>query len=129
MVKGFYIYSSTVKYAFDTYECLLVNNDGKRCYPQVKSGNVSLNANDYMRALDFDPDADIYLFAVSESYTDNGCKNIKFIYKRELEDFIKQYNNLLPKLLGHQNTYILIFRYHSHSTVPDQFQEENNLRT
>ncbi|MBR3637135.1 MAG: hypothetical protein IKN45_04340 [Lachnospiraceae bacterium] len=101
VVKEYHIYSSTVKYAFDTYECLLVNNKGKRCYPQVKSGDVSLNANDYVKALDFDPDADIYLFAVSERYKDNGCNNIKYIYKKELEDFIKQHRNLLPRLTYH----------------------------
>lgn len=96
--KKYYIYSSTVKYAFPEYECLMVNNSGKRAYPQVKSGSVSLNANDYMNAIENDPAAEVYLFAASESYTKNNCDKIHFLYRKELEDFIRQYSNLMPTL-------------------------------
>jgi hypothetical protein len=96
--NGYYIYSSTVKYAFPTYECQMVNKDGMRAYPQVKSGSVSLNANDYMDAFKYDSAAEVYLFSTSESYISNGCDKIHFIYKNQLEDFIKEYRNILPKL-------------------------------
>lgn len=98
MEKGYHIYSSTVKYTFPKYECQMVNNAGKRAYPQVKSGNVSLNANDYMDAINDDPKADVYLFSTSESYTSNASDRIHFIYKKDLEDFIKKYKNALPTL-------------------------------
>ena len=96
--KGYHIYSSTVKYAFPIYECQMVNKEGIRCYPQVKSGNVSLNANDYMEVFHLDPKAEVYLFSTSEIYTTNDCKRIKFIYKEEIETFIRNHKDVLPKL-------------------------------
>lgn len=96
--KGYHIYSSTVKYAFPIYECEMVGTDGKRVYPQVKSGSVSLNADDYMNAVNSDPNAEVYLFSTSESYVKNGCDKIHYIYKKDLEEFIKTYAYALPKL-------------------------------
>lgn len=96
--KGFHIYSSTVKYAFPVFECQMVNNKGIKCYPQVKSGNVSLNANDYVDVLRMDPNAEIYLFSTSETYTSNECKNVVFLYKNEIESFIRTYKDVLPEL-------------------------------
>ena len=98
VVKGYYIYSSTVKHSFPTYECQLVNAKGRKCYPQVKSGGVSLDANHYMKVFQVDPDAEVYLFTTSESYTINDGANIKVLYKSELEEFIRQYKQLLPGL-------------------------------
>lgn len=98
MEKGFHIYSSTVKYAFPEYECQMVNSDGIRAYPQVKSGSVSLNANHYMDALLYDPKANIYLFSTSEEYISNGCDRIHFIYKKDIECFIKKNRKALPTL-------------------------------
>ena len=98
MEKGFHIYSSTVKYAFPEYECQMVNSDGIRAYPQVKSGSVSLNANDYMDALHYDPTAQIYLFSTSENYVSNGSDRIHFIFKKDIERFIRQYRKALPTL-------------------------------
>lgn len=95
---GYHIYSSTVKYAFPIYECQMVNNSGKKAYPQVKSGAVTLNANDYMTAIEEDPTAEVYLFATSEKYIKNNCSNIHFLYKKELENFIRQKPNLIRKL-------------------------------
>lgn len=96
--KHYYIYSSTVKYAFPKFECQMVNKEGKRAYPQVKSGAVSLDANNYMDIFKYDPTAEVYLFSVSESYIKNGCDNIYFLYRTELEEFIKKYRNHLPIL-------------------------------
>ncbi|HAV90097.1 MAG TPA: hypothetical protein DCW44_02330 [Eubacterium sp.] len=96
--KGFHIYSSTVKYAFPTYECQMVNNLGVMCFPQVKSGKETLNAENYMEALCDYPNAEIYLFAVSEQYTFNDCGNIKFLYRKEIEKFILEHKEVIPKL-------------------------------
>jgi len=96
--KNYYIYSSTVKYAFPLYECLLVNKEGKHAYPQVKTGNDTLNADNYMNALDFDTEAEVYLFATSEGYKSNGNKHVHFLYRRDLETFVKKNKELLPKL-------------------------------
>lgn len=96
--KGYHIHSSTVKYNFTKYECQMVNNNGNRAYPQVKSGSVPLNADDYMDAIQIDPNSDVYLFSTSETYTKNSCQRIHFIYKKELEDFIKNYRITLPGL-------------------------------
>ena len=96
--KGFHIYSSTVKYAFPIFECQMVNDKGIKCYPQVKSGNVSLNAKDYVDVLKLDPSAEIYLFSTSEAYTSNDCKNVVFLYKNEIERFIRTHKEVLPEL-------------------------------
>lgn len=98
MEKGYYIYSSTVKYTFPIYECQMVNAKGQRAYPQVKSGDVLLNADNYMNAVKCDSDAEVYLFSVSESYIKNDCDRIHFIYKEELEVFIRKHSNILPQL-------------------------------
>lgn len=96
--KGYHIYSSTVKFAFREYECQLVNREGKHAYPQVKSGNDSLSADDYMDAFKYDKNAEVYLFATSENYTFNKCKQVHFLYRKELEMFINRYQIMLPKL-------------------------------
>ena len=101
MEKGFHIYSSTVKYAFPEYECQMVNSDGIRAYPQVKSGSVMLNANDYMDALRYDSTAQIYLFSTSENYVSNGSDRIHFIFKKDVERFIRHYRKALPTLTSY----------------------------
>lgn len=96
--KKYYIFSSTVKYTFRTFECQMIDINGNRAYPQVKSGYVALNANDYMDVFKYDPDANVYLFSTSEDYIKNNCENIHFLYIDELEKFIRNHKNVLPKL-------------------------------
>lgn len=96
--KGYFIYSSTVKYDFPTYECLLVNREGKHAYPQVKSGDDSLKADDYEAAFFYDENAEVYLFATSENYIQNNNPNVHFIYKPEMDEFIRKNRSLLPKM-------------------------------
>lgn len=98
MEKGYYIYSSTVKYAFPGYECQMVNKDGKHAYPQVKSGDVQLKADDYMSAFNTDPDSVVYLFATSQNYVRNGDKRIEYLTAKEIENFVKAHKELLPQL-------------------------------
>lgn len=93
--KGYYVHSSTVKYAFPTYECEMVNRKGIKAYPQVKSGGEELKADDYMEAINYDGSAEVYLFATSENYTPNNCQQVNFLYKRDIEDFIKKHKNLI----------------------------------
>lgn len=99
--KGYHIFSSTVKYTFPKYECQMVNDKGYHAYQQVKSGSVPLNANDYMDTIKDDPSSEVFLFSTSESYTKNNNKNIHFIYKEEMENFIKKYRKALPTLTCH----------------------------
>lgn len=95
---GYHIYSSTVKYSLPIYECEMVNNAGCHAFPQVKSGDVILDANDFMQAIYDDENADVFLFAVSEMYTKNSCCQIHYLYKDELESFMKEQSSLLPSL-------------------------------
>lgn len=99
--KGYHIFSSTVKYTFPMYECQMVNDKGCHAYPQVKSGSVPLNANDYVDTIKDDPSSEVFLFSTSESYTKNNSKNIHFIDKKEMESFIKKYRKALPTLTRH----------------------------
>lgn len=96
--KGYYIYSSTVKKTFPKYECEMVNKDGIKAYPQVKSGKVHLKADDYMDVIKNDPLAEVYLFTASESYTPNECGKVHYLYRRDLEEFIVRNKQLLPKM-------------------------------
>ena len=96
--KGMYIYSSTMKFTTREYECVMVDKEGNHVFPQVKSGAVTLRADDYMDALKREPGASVYLFAVSESYEKNSCPDIHYLMKMELERFIKKHRNLLPEL-------------------------------
>lgn len=96
--KGYHVYSTTMKYAFREYECFMVKKDGTHAYPQVKTGSVILNADDYMDALKYDKKATIYLFSTSEKYVKNGCDDIQFLYKQEIERFIRENRCMLPAL-------------------------------
>lgn len=98
-VKGYHIYSTTMKFTTREYECIMVNDKGQHAYPQVKSGNVHLNANDYMDALKYDKDGMVYLFTSAESYTPNGCTQVQFLYRKELETFMKENYVMLPELI------------------------------
>lgn len=51
-----------------------------------------------MDAIQTDPNSHVYLFSTSEEYTKNSDQRIHFIYKKELEDFIKKYRNTLSNL-------------------------------
>lgn len=96
--KGYYVYSTTVKFNYPEYECQLVNKNGNHAYPQVKTGNESLNADDYLTALKTEPDSMVYLFAVSQKYSGKYNEQVKMIYKNEIENFIKKHKKLLPQL-------------------------------
>lgn len=95
---GYYIYSSTMKLTTRQYECVMVNREGCYAYPQVKSGSVTLVANDYMDAIRNNPDAQVYLFATSENYIKNDCQNIHYLHKAELEQFMLDNKSILPEL-------------------------------
>lgn len=96
--KGFYILSQTLKSTTRKYECPMINAQGIKAYQQVKSGSVTLNANDYCEALERDQKAQIYLFTASEKYIKNSNPNFHYITRRELEDFMRENHNLLPEL-------------------------------
>lgn len=96
--KGYFIYSLTLKENFPTYECQMVNKDGKHAYPQVKSGDVSLDTENYKVAFECDKQAEVYLFATSEKYINDCFDNIHCLSKKELEDFIVKNKKILPSL-------------------------------
>lgn len=96
--KEFYIYSSTVKCTTREYECVMVNQQGVYCFPQVKSGLVSLNADDYMDAVERTDKAEVYLFATSEQYITNNCSKIHYLWKKDLEQFIRKNRIILPEI-------------------------------
>lgn len=96
--EKYYIYSTTMKFTTKEYECVMVNENGTRAFPQVKSGAVSLSADDYMDAVKLDPTARIFLFSASEDYKRNNCDNIHYLKKKDLETFIAEYRTILPSL-------------------------------
>lgn len=96
--KGYFVYSSTLKPVTRTYECRMVNLNGEYAFPQVKSGSVSLNANDYMQALIEKENSKVYLFAASENYTKNEDERFVYLTRRELEEFARNHKQIIHPL-------------------------------
>ena len=97
MEKGFYVCTSTVKNSTPLYECTLVNKSGIRAFPQIKKEDT-LDANNYMQAINDNENNQVYLFTTSEKYIKNGCSNIHYVKKQDIENFIKKNHTLLPTI-------------------------------
>ena len=93
--KGYVVYTSTCKKSTAKYECVMVNKDnGSKCYPQVKTGSISLNRDDYSS---FASNNDkVYLFATSENYKGTANNNIICLSRAEILDFISRYRKIMP---------------------------------
>ena len=97
MEKGCYVFTSTVKNSTPLYECTLVNKSGIRVFPQVKKEDT-LDARDYMAAINDNETNQVYLFTTSEKYKENGCPNIHYVKKQDIENFIRKNRALLPTI-------------------------------
>lgn len=93
-----FVFSTTMKTTTREYECVMVDSDGKRVFPQVKSGGVSLRADDYMDAIKRDPFARVILFTTSEQYIKNESDNVIYVTRKEIENFILKNKAMLPEL-------------------------------
>jgi hypothetical protein len=58
---------------------------------QVKSGNISIDRNDYIGI-----DARVFLFATNQKYTGEESDNITCLDTEELKEFMQGYHSLLP---------------------------------
>ena len=96
--KGYFVYTSALKPTTRTYECRMVNLNGEYAFPQVKSGDDSLNANNYMQALTNNENTTVYLFAASENYTKNEDKRFVYLTRSELEDFARKHKQIIHPL-------------------------------
>ena len=95
--RGYYVYSSTLKYSTAKIECVMVKHDGShKCYPQVKR-ETTLIAQDYEVLLQNKEDK-VFLFTSSQSFFKNENTQFEYITLAEIEDFIRKnkLNNLLP---------------------------------
>lgn len=91
--KDYLIYSSTNKLDTQTYEFVAVAKDGShRAYPQVKTGNVPLDGNNYME-LTANGDK-VFLFTVGGEYRNTAGMDI--IAKKDLIDFIYRNKGIMP---------------------------------
>ena len=87
------IYSSTNKLDTQTYELVAVAKDGShKAYPQVKTGNVSLDGNDYKGLLSSGDK--VFLFTVNGAYYNTSGMDI--IDKKALIDFIYGHKSIMP---------------------------------
>jgi hypothetical protein len=94
--KNYLIYSSSNKLDTQTYEFVMVSRDGSHlCYAQVKTGNVSLDGNDYIH-LTADGNK-VYLFTVSQQYYNVDNANIMSLDKNEIIDFIYNKKTIMPQ--------------------------------
>ena len=51
-----------------------------------------------MEAINYNPKSEVYLFSTSESYTKNNCKQVHFLYKKDIATFIKKNKELMFNL-------------------------------
>ena len=96
-VKRLVVMSGALKQTTPVYECVMVDKDGNRHYPQVKSGKFALNAQDYLSTVQSDPRAHVYLFATSQEYGQKPSNDhIHCLSKDEIEEFMRDYWKALP---------------------------------
>lgn len=94
--KNYLIYSSTNKVDTEKYEFVAIARDGSHlCYPQVKTGNVSLDFNEY-DCLTQNGNK-VYLFAVSQNYIRNNNSEIIALTKDEIIDFVYNHKAIMPE--------------------------------
>ena len=93
--KNYLLYSSSNKIDTETYEFVMISRNGDHlCYPQVKTGNVSLNGDDYTHLTK--SGNKVYLFAVSGRYFNVDDPNIIPIRKDEILHFIYENKIIMP---------------------------------
>jgi hypothetical protein len=93
--KNYLVYTSTNKLDTQKYEFVAVARDGSHyCYPQVKTGQVTLNGNDYKELVK--NGNKVYLFATSNVYYNVDERNIISISKNELLDFLSRNKKIMP---------------------------------
>lgn len=92
--KGYLLYSSTNKVDTQTYEFVMVKNDGShRAYTQVKSGNSNiLDGNDYIKLVN--PDI-MYIYS-SECINYDNQFTVR-ITDDDLLIFVKIHESILPR--------------------------------
>jgi len=87
------INSESLKHSTDTYECELIDENGVRYLPQVKSGTASVNVDEYCKKVKaMLPENKVIpvLFFEQKSYGNYRDKDLITITKSDLMDFIKQ---------------------------------------
>lgn len=91
--KEYLIYSSTNKLDTQTYEFVAVAKDGShRAYPQVKTGNVPLDGNNY-RELTANGNK-VFLFTVGGAYRNTA--GMEIISQQDLIEFIYRNKDVMP---------------------------------
>lgn len=94
--KNYLIYSSSNKLDTQTYEFVMVSRDGSHlCYTQVKTGNVSLDGNDYIHLTK--SNNKVYLFNTSQQYYNVDNSNIIALDKNEIIDFVYNQRDIMPE--------------------------------
>lgn len=92
--KNLYVYTSTNKNSTDKIEFELVDRSGTLYGVQVKTGEVSIDANDY---LDISKTRIVYLFATSNKVNTHNSENIIHLTLDDVTQFIMEYKHLLPE--------------------------------
>lgn len=96
---GYITIPSTNKKSTELYECVLVNpENGKHIYPQVKTGEVKIDARKY---IDIAKEGEVWLFTANGKVTGIGeCEeNIKVACANKMFEFVKTEiaQKILPK--------------------------------
>lgn len=100
---GYLLIASTCKRDTVGYEYELIQRiTGEKAVVQVKSGNISLNRNDFSCI-----DANVFLFTTNQEYYGKKQDNIVCLDSKELKEFMYEYANLLPEKVRFWTNHIL----------------------
>ncbi len=104
--KGYMVIPSTSKKGTELYECVLINKDGRRAYPQVKNGKDTLYCDDYKELC---KDNDVYLFTVNGNVIGNPIENITVVDSEEIYNFARENRVLMSEAVNLWLDYIDLF--------------------
>ena len=91
--QGWYVLPNSRKGDTMSFEYLVVKpSNGEKALAQVKTGNVALNRDDYVRY-----PHKVFLFQSNDLYTGSGAGNVVCVSRKELLEFLKKSRTWLPK--------------------------------
>lgn len=99
----YYVYTNTTRKDMETYECVMVKNDGNhRAYVQVKTGGVSLDGSNAKYAELAKDGNKVYLFTADDSKCScTDGQKIIHVETEKIREFTKQNKHLLSEKIKH----------------------------
>lgn len=94
ITRGYFLIPSSRRRKNDTisYEYELVNKRGEKAFVQVKSGNVTINPDDYKDS----SEGKYFLFSPAGYNYDVKNKSVETLSRNDIEGFLREYEDIMP---------------------------------